>query len=393
MHSAYSGARGREGFAQRYYCDPRIGRISRNGPDGHECQGLGGRQLDEAVLAEVFRVLEPAAIAATAKALADQEASEATRLRAFETAVERCRYEAERARRQFDACEPENRLVARTLEANLEKALRDLERAESDLATQRAKRTSPLTSDELKRLERAGADLRAVFHAPTTSQRDRKLLLRTLISEIVVTADRDSGTADATITWEGGATTELAPLKLRRQGQTYARDTPEDTIALVRRLAARYDDKTIAVVLANQRRRTATGLRFTKHRVAGLRTPTTSPPSPPTRPPQTRTASWSASPRPRASSASARAPSTGGCATGSSPASSSPRRAVADPPDRSAALKVHRTRPRRLATARRCRPRSRRRPPDRVASSPTRRAGRRARGPRQTQRPANPGQT
>ena len=77
MHSAYSGARGREGFAQRYYCDPRIGRISRNGPDGHECQGLGGRQLDESVLAEVFRVLEPAAIAATAKALADQEASEA----------------------------------------------------------------------------------------------------------------------------------------------------------------------------------------------------------------------------------------------------------------------------------------------------------------------------
>ena len=204
------------------------------------------------MLAEVFRVLEPAAIAATAKALADQKASEAARLRAFETAVERCRYEAERARRQFDACEPENRLVARTLEANWEKALRDLERAESDLAAQRARRTSPLTSEELKRLERAGADLRAVFHAPTTSQRDRKLLLRALISEIVVTVDRDAGTIDATITWEGGATTELAPLKLRRQGQTYARDTPEDTIALVRRLAAHYDDKTIAVVLANQ---------------------------------------------------------------------------------------------------------------------------------------------
>jgi DNA invertase Pin-like site-specific DNA recombinase len=271
MHSAYSGARGREGFAQRYYCDPRIGRISRNGPDGHECQGLGGRQLDEAVLAEVFRVLEPAAIAATARALADREVSEAARLRAFETAVERCRYEAERARRRFDACEPENRLVARTLEANWEKALRELERAEADLATQRARRPSPLTSEELERLERAGPDLRAVFHAPNTSQRDRKLLLRALIDEIVVTADRDSGTAEATITWEGGATTDLQPLKLRRQGQTYARDTPEDTVALVRRLAAHYDDKTIAVVLANQRRRTATGLRFTKHRVASLR--------------------------------------------------------------------------------------------------------------------------
>ncbi len=86
-----------------------------------------------------------------------------------------------------------------------------------------------------------------------------------------MTVDRDARTIDATITWEGGATTQLAPLKLRRQGQTYARSTPEDTIALVRRLAAHYDDRTIAVVLANQRRRTATGLRFTKHRVAQLR--------------------------------------------------------------------------------------------------------------------------
>jgi len=223
------------------------------------------------VLAEVFCVLEPAAISATAKALADQEASEATRLRAFETAVERARYEAERARRQFDACEPENRLVARTLEANWERALREVERAEAELATQRARRTSPLTSEELERLERAGADLRAIFHAPTTSQRDRKLLLRTLIGEIVVTVDHDAGTIDTTITWEGGAATQLQPLKLRRQGQTYTRSTPEDTVALVRRLAAYYDDTAIAVVLANQKRRTATGLRFTQHRVASLR--------------------------------------------------------------------------------------------------------------------------
>jgi DNA invertase Pin-like site-specific DNA recombinase len=271
MHSAYSGARGREGFAQRYYCDPRIGRISRHGPNGHECQGLGGRQLDEAVLEQVFRVLKPAAIAATARALADQQASEAGRLRAFETTVERSRYEAERARRQFDACEPENRLVARTLEANWEKRLRELERAEADLVAKRARRTSPLTSEELERLERAGADLRAVFQAPTTSQRDRKLLLRALICEICVTVDRDAGTINATITWEGDAKTQLAPLKLRRHGQTYTRSTDEDTVALVRRLAAHYDDKTIALVLANQKRRTATGLRFTKHRVASLR--------------------------------------------------------------------------------------------------------------------------
>jgi DNA invertase Pin-like site-specific DNA recombinase len=270
MHSAYSGARGREGYARRYYCDPREGEVAHQGTDGPECQGLGGRQLDEAVLAEVFRVLEPAAISATAKALADREASDAARLRAFETAVERARYEAERARRQFHACEPENRLVARTLEGVWEKRLREVERAEADLAAQRARRTSPLTSEELERLQRAGADLRAIFDAPTTSQRDRKLLLRALIAEVCVTVEREANTADASIIWEGGAKTQLPPLRLRRQGQSY-RTTPEDTVELVRRLAGHYDDKTIALVLANQKRRTATGLRFTQHRVTNLR--------------------------------------------------------------------------------------------------------------------------
>ena len=270
MRSAYSGARSRQGYARRYYCDPREGEIAHKGPDGPECQGLGGHQLDEAVLEEVFRVLEPAAIQATAKALANQKASEAAHLRAFELAVERARYEAERARRQFDACEPENRLVARTLEANWEKALREVERAEADLAAQRARRTSPLTGEELDRLQRAGADLRAIFHAPTTSQRDRKLLLRALIHEIVVTVERDAGTVEVQITWEGGASTELPPLALPRRGQSHA--TPEETVELVRRLAAHYDDQTIAHVLSKQKRRTPTGLRFTKRRVAQLRT-------------------------------------------------------------------------------------------------------------------------
>lgn len=263
MHSAYSGSRGR---ARRYYCDPREGQIAGRS----ECQGLGGRQLDEAVLTEVFRVLEPAAITATAKALAEQEANEAARLAAFETALERARYEAERAWRQFDACEPENRLVARSLEAAWEERLRAAQRAEADLDAQRVRRPSSLSPEELARLSRAGADLRAVFDAPTTTPRDRKLLLRALIAEVCVTVDREAGTVEVEITWEGGAKTRPQPLTLRRQGQTY-RTTDEDTVALIERLAAHYDDATIALVLANQGRRTATGLRFTKARVRQLR--------------------------------------------------------------------------------------------------------------------------
>jgi transposase len=161
-------------------------------------------------------------------------------------------------------------LVARTLEANWEKRLRETERAEADLAAQRAKRTSPLSTEELEALARAGADLRAIFDAPTTSQRDRKLLLRAMIADIIVAVERETGTAAVTVTWEGGAKTALSPLKLRRQGQSY-RATDEDTVELVRRLAADYEDKTIAYILSSQRRRTATGLRFTQHRVCNLR--------------------------------------------------------------------------------------------------------------------------
>jgi predicted DNA-binding transcriptional regulator AlpA len=263
MQSAYSGNRGR---ARRYYCDPREGQVRAVA----ECQGMGGGQVDETVLDEVFRVLEPASLAATAKALERGEADEAARLAVFATAVERARFEADRARRQFDGCEPENRLVARTLEATWEQRLREVARAEAELAAQQARRHCPLDAEELAFLAHAGADLRAVFHAPTTTQRARKLLLRALITEVEVTVDDEHTTARVRIRWEGGATTELTPLILRRQGQTY-RVTDDEIVELVRRLATHYDDATIAGILARQHRRTATGLPFTADRVRQLR--------------------------------------------------------------------------------------------------------------------------
>jgi predicted DNA-binding transcriptional regulator AlpA len=135
-------------------------------------------------------------------------------------------------------------------------------------------------------LAHAGADLRAVFDAPSTARRTRKLLLRALIAEVEVTVDDEHTTATVRVRWEGGATTELAPLTLRRQGQTY-RVTDDEIVELVRRLAAHYNDATIAGILARQHRRTATGLPVTGDRVRQLRvarhipayTPTLTPPS------------------------------------------------------------------------------------------------------------------
>jgi hypothetical protein len=234
------------------------------------CQSIGGRRLESVVLDEVFRVLEPAALAATAQALAEAEAHHAQRLRVFELAVERARYEAERARRQFDAVEPENRLVARTLERTWEERLAAVRQAEADLATQQARRPVTLSPDEAAWLNRAGADLRTVFDAPTTTARDRKQLLRALIGEVVVTVDAEEHRATGRIVWQGGATSDIA-MVLPRRGVDSARRTEADTIELVRRLAVHYDDTTIARLLARQGGTTATGLPFTTQRVASLR--------------------------------------------------------------------------------------------------------------------------
>jgi hypothetical protein len=217
----------------------------------------------------VFAALEPASLQATARALAHAEAEHEQRLDAFEAAVERARYEAERARRQFDAVEPENRLVARSLEAEWEARLAEVERAEAALVDQRSRRPISLTDEEAAWLERAGADLRAVFDADSTTMSERKQLLRTVLSEVTVTVDSDTTEAMLQIRFEGGACVQRTVPPPRRGWHIPATD--EDTVALVRRLACHYHDSEIARILSRQGRKTATGRSFSRERVNALR--------------------------------------------------------------------------------------------------------------------------
>ncbi len=110
-----------------------------------------------------------------------------------------------------------------------------------------------------------------MFDAPTTSDRERKQLLRAILTDVVVTVDREAEqhAAELRVVWEGGAVTEHT-VPLPRTG-SHTRCTDQDTIALVRQLAERYPDKQIAAILARQGRRTGAGNPFTAHRVAGLR--------------------------------------------------------------------------------------------------------------------------
>ena len=183
--------------------------------------------------------------------------------------VERTRYEAERAERRYRAVEPENRLVARGLETEWENRLRDLAAAETELRRREQQRPNPIGPEQLKRIQMLGSDIHQVWTAPAITDRDRKELLRTLLEEVILNLQRAEGHAHLTLRWRGGAITVLdVPVpRCKPMGPR----TDEDTISLLRRLAALYPDEVIAGIFNRQGRKTATGERFTANQVGSLR--------------------------------------------------------------------------------------------------------------------------
>jgi excisionase family DNA binding protein len=184
-------------------------------------------------------------------------------------AVERARYEAQRAERRYRAVDAENRLVARGLESEWEQRLRELEQAKAELARRERERPRALSAEDRRRLLALGVDLQSVWDAPTTTARDRKELLRTLLEEVIITVFKAAHRARLTLRWRGGSLTDI-DVDLPRQKPAIVR-TDEDTIALVRRLAAHYPDAVIAGILNRQDRQTAYGHRFTANHVSSLR--------------------------------------------------------------------------------------------------------------------------
>jgi excisionase family DNA binding protein len=183
--------------------------------------------------------------------------------------VERLRYEVQRAERRYRAVDPDNRLVARGLEAEWEQSLQNLAAAETELASRKAKRPSLLSAANRETLRSLGDDLQMVWSAATTTDRDRKELLRAVLEEVNIKVERHSSTAHLILRWKGGELTEL-DIELIRRYQPKLR-TDEDTVDLVRRLAKLYPDAVIAGILNRQGRQTATGEQFITNRVCNLR--------------------------------------------------------------------------------------------------------------------------
>jgi len=251
--------------APGYYC---AGSTVSNGR-GEWCLRVSGRQIHDAVAEAFLAALAPAGLEAALKAAEQLESDHDGVLAQFRREVERAQYEAQRAERRYRAVDPENRLVARGLETEWENSLRQLEAARAELTRREQQRPRTLRAEERTAIRSLGSDLKSVWSAPTTTDRDRKELLRALLEEIIIVVQRDEFRAHLTMRWRGGAITEF-DLPVPRF-QPMGPRTDEDTISLLRRLAALYPDEVIAGILNRQGRQTATGERFTANHVGNLR--------------------------------------------------------------------------------------------------------------------------
>jgi hypothetical protein len=232
---------------------------------GKDCHIVGGRRIDQRVVEAFLEAIAPAGVeaACTAEELSREQHIEVARH--WDLQIEKAEYAAHRAERQFDAVEPENRVVARELERRWNARLAELEALKAKAQEARGEPRS-FTPQELEQAHALGGDLEALWDAETTTNRDRKRLLRCVIEEVQLRTE--TGHCRVRIVWKGGVATDQE-VPRRAVGTGHA--TAEETVDLVRRLAVEFDDAQIARILNKQGRRSGLGNAFTKQRVTSLR--------------------------------------------------------------------------------------------------------------------------
>lgn len=168
------------------------------------CQHIAGPALDAYVTGQVLAAITPAAIEVSLRAAEQVEAEHTELDNLWRHRVERAEQDADRARRQYQLVEPENRLVARSLERQWEHELAVLDRITSDYQRFRNQHPRTLSTGQRDTIARLAHDLPVLWAAPTTGVTDRKELLRILIEQITATIADDSELVDVTIRWAGG---------------------------------------------------------------------------------------------------------------------------------------------------------------------------------------------
>jgi DNA invertase Pin-like site-specific DNA recombinase len=254
---------GREREALRYACHR-----------GHldvgdaKCISFGGSTVDQAISQQILQVVQPGAVEAALQAGAESSHQQSQVRDALELDLKAARYAAGRAQKQYDAVDPENRLVADELERRWNSAIEAVRKLEERIEAEqvRCQQLAPPSAEVFGTL---AGDLQALWDNPATDVRIKKRIIRTLIHEVVVDVDGPAGNIALVIHWQGGVHTELN-VPRRRRGQSSAH-TARPIIDAVRELAKVCSDDMIASALNHNKLRTGQGNRWSRERVISLR--------------------------------------------------------------------------------------------------------------------------
>lgn len=256
----YSGSKTR---VARYAC--MRGQADRGDPP---CISFSGIDVDERVTAELLEVVRPAAIDAALRAAQETAQARDEVLEALQIELAAARYSAARAQRQFDAADPENRLVVDELERRWNRELEAVAELERRVQSQRRTgeaRELPDPSD----FAALASDLEHVWNSPGTDVKLKKRIVRTLIEEVIANVDDSGAEIVLVVHWKGGVHTELRVAK-RRRGVNRDQN-PVQIVEAIRLLARICDDANIARWLSRNGRRTGRGNHWSRAAVAALR--------------------------------------------------------------------------------------------------------------------------
>jgi DNA invertase Pin-like site-specific DNA recombinase len=259
LHVAYGGTHGEAG---RYHCK---GSSVNHG--GDRCISFGSLRVDQAVGAEIMRLMKPLGIEAALAAIEARKSEAVEKRSQLELTLKQARYEAALGRRQYDAVDPDNRLVASELERRWNEKLIEVRRLEEELEAFERQRPLVLGDEERVHLLRLGTDLDLAWSHPAATVATRKRIVRAVLHEIV--ASVEDGFVAMVLHWRGGDHTAL---KVKKNTTGKHRWTVEEsTEVLIRELARMMPDRAIAAVLNRAGKVTGRHNGWTQSRVCGLR--------------------------------------------------------------------------------------------------------------------------
>jgi excisionase family DNA binding protein len=265
LHCRQCGHKLRVSYSGRNNATPYFRCMRRQIAEGADfCISFSGTRFDEAISAEVLRVVESNSIEAAIEAASHADEKRCAQRRALELELEEARYEAHLAERRHERVDPDQRLVAAELEARWNKALERVASLSKRLADFDAASTerAEIRRDELMAL---AVDLPALWADAATDMRLKQRIVRILIQEILVDVDEQKNELLFVLHWVGGRHSEL-PLVKNMQARPSDR-TDDDVVRVVRQMAGRWRDEDIAAALNRIGCRTPTGKTWTAPRV------------------------------------------------------------------------------------------------------------------------------